>query len=256
MLRRFLTAAACLLLPRFAKPVALRLLGHRVANGASIGFSLIVADVLALERGTAIGRFNVITCRRLLLRHGCLIRDFNTIRGCFSVAMKRSAGIGKWNRIVRARDARGPALLHLAPGAGVALSHYINLDDSIGIGENSMLAGMHSQLWTHGFVHLSDRRTRAKVLGKIRIGANVYVGSACIVSPGVTIGDDVSLGAGCSVANALTEPGLYVPGPLRHIARTPEERLAKYERIDAQHAAGNPIYRGRVSRRPHEDGAP
>lgn len=242
---RVLSCLVALLAPRLLQRVLLNALGHQIGKGARIGFSLVFADRIHLQDGAWIGHFNVILCRRVLMRREAFLRSFNIVRGRFSLCFRDGASAGKWNRFVKARGDATFSCIVLKRGAAVALGHYLDADDTIVIGENSILAGMNSQVWTHGFVHMSDRRTRAKVVGPVRIGDNVYVGSGCVINPNVVIGDDVTVATGASVAKDLLERGLYAPQPLRHLARRPEERLSGYERVSPEGAAGNPVYRRR-----------
>ncbi|MFM7013252.1 MAG: acyltransferase [Betaproteobacteria bacterium] len=67
---------------------------------------------------------------------------------------------------------------------------------------------------------------RYRIDGRIRIGRNVYIGSASVVTAGVIISDEVIVGAGTTVARSLLEPGLYVSAGLRKLERppSPDER--------------------------------
>lgn len=241
--KRILSCLAAFALTGVAQRVVLNALGHRLGRGASIGWSLILVDLLCLDEDARIGHFNVIACRRIVLRRRAFLRSFNWARGRINLSLGRDASIGKGNRIVKARGSATTAHVRLDPGAAVSLGHYLNADDHIRLGWNAVLAGLHTQVWTHGFVHLADRRTRARIVGPVRIGANAYIGSRCVINPNVRIGDDVTLASGASVARDLIEPGLYAPGPLRHVARNPEERLADYVCVSSRDAGGHPVYR-------------
>lgn len=52
---------------------------------------------------------------------------------------------------------------------------------------------------------------------EIVIGCNVQIGAGAIVLPGVSICDDVVIGAGCIVSKSITEPGVYIGIPARKI---------------------------------------
>jgi acetyltransferase-like isoleucine patch superfamily enzyme len=51
----------------------------------------------------------------------------------------------------------------------------------------------------------------------VRIGNRVWLGVGVIVLPGVTIGDDVVVGAGAVVTRDCLEPGLYAGVPAERI---------------------------------------
>ena len=72
---------------------------------------------------------------------------------------------------------------------------------------------------------------RAYIIGPVRFGDNVYIGSMSCISPGITIAHNVAVGAHSSVAASLLEPGVYVSQKLRYIAKAPEERLEGLKRM-------------------------
>lgn len=228
-MRRLLTAMICLTLPARLKPPLLRWLGHRVDPSARIGPSLILADRLALGPGTRIGPGNLIKARRLLLRERAYIGYGNAIFGPLCLACEPGAAIGNRNVVLRTRapSLSLGAVLWLGEGAKITAGHHIDLTRSIHFGAWSILAGKGSQIWTHGYVHLSDPPARSRVDGRVRIGANVYIGAASVLSPGITIASGVSIGALSSVASDLPEAGLWVSQKLRHIALTPEARIER-----------------------------
>lgn len=239
--RRALTALVCVVLPRWAKPAALRWLGHRVHNSARIGFCLLAVDTLRLGRGARIRSFNYFHCRRVTVRQRALIGSFNYFSGPFSVSLAESTVIGRRNvfkgsELVRCR----PAQLRLGRRSSFSSGHYVNLDASVLVGTESVVGGIGCQFWTHGFVHMSDRRTRSLILGPISIGDNVYIGSGSVLNPGTCIGCDISIAANTSVSGSVTKPGFYVSQPLRHIPRSPEARVAALERLPD--TAGHPTY--------------
>lgn len=227
-LKRYATVAVCCLLPRRIKPFFLRALGHCVANGARIGFSLVVVERMHLEAGSRIGALNFIKLRRLVMRRAAYIGTTNIISGNFSLRLGYQAAVGNRNLINR-----GPgepdeyaSQLWLDTWSKITASHYVNVAASIVMGEYSTVAGSGTQLWTHGFVHMRTGLGRAEVRGKIKIGNNVYIGSQCCLNPGIRIVHGVAIGSHSSVAKSLLQPGLYVSQPLRYIPITPEERLS------------------------------
>ena len=59
--------------------------------------------------------------------------------------------------------------------------------------------------------------TSEHVFDKVKIGNDVVLFAGCILSPGVTLGDGVMVGAGSLVLNDLLEPGLYAGTPAKKI---------------------------------------
>lgn len=68
-----------------------------------------------------------------------------------------------------------------------------------------------------GVALFRDEYSGLNSYGKIKVGSNVFIGINTIILPGVTIGDNVVIGAG-SIVNKSIEPNLVVAGiPARKI---------------------------------------
>ncbi len=100
-IRRYLCAAICLLMPRFAKPFLLRACGHPIAKDARIGFSLVLVDRLAMQSGASIGAFNILALRRCALRAQAHIGRVNVFKHDFSLRMGARSKIGNRNIFIR-----------------------------------------------------------------------------------------------------------------------------------------------------------
>ena len=65
-----------------------------------------------------------------------------------------------------------------------------------------------------------------------RIGYGSIIGSCCSMTAGITIGDNVILGANCGVYKSLLESGVYMGNPAKKTQELPEgyylERPADY----------------------------
>jgi sugar O-acyltransferase (sialic acid O-acetyltransferase NeuD family) len=60
------------------------------------------------------------------------------------------------------------------------------------------------------------------ISGNVRIGGNCNVGSNAVIRNGVTICDDVIIGAGSVVVKDITEPGIYIGNPVVRMDRRPK----------------------------------
>ncbi|MDR1738419.1 MAG: acyltransferase [Candidatus Symbiothrix sp.] len=67
------------------------------------------------------------------------------------------------------------------------------------------------------------------IIKPINIGNNVYIGTNCIILPGVTIGDNVIIGAGSIVTKDIPSNTVYAGIPARFI-KTVEEYKSKIEK--------------------------
>ena len=247
--RVLISATAALLLPSALARLALGLLGHRMARGARIGFSLVLAQRLQMASGSHIGHFNLINVRRLVLGAESSIGRANLLNGRISVLLAQRAALGNRNRVLRApvpEVAHGPASLRIGHWSKITSDHKIDCTCSVRIGRYATVAGSGSQLWTHGYVHAQQGPARYRVDGPVHIGNNVYIGSACIVTTGVRIADGIIVGAGTTVARSLTAPGMYVSAGIRQVDRpaAPGSR-ADLQRIDDPRLC-EAVYRKRV----------
>lgn len=59
----------------------------------------------------------------------------------------------------------------------------------------------------------------AGIMGRVKIGRQCYVGAGAIVREGITICDNVILGAGAVVVKDITEAGIYVGTPAKKLER-------------------------------------
>jgi acetyltransferase-like isoleucine patch superfamily enzyme len=235
--RRVVTGFVCLCLPSMLARCLLRLLGHTVGKRVRLGFSIVLADHLALEGDARIGHFNIIVVRRLVMRAGSYFGRANVVHGPMDVCLRQRAAIGNNNKVVRGPHGSvtsGPSMLRLGELTKITSQHRLDCTSSIHLGDFTQVAGTSCQLWTHGYVHAEAGADRYRIDGSIRIGSSVYVGSGCIVTAGVCIADGVMVGAGSVVSKSLVETGLYVGSGLRQLARPadPELRLDLVRVID------------------------
>lgn len=205
------------------------LLGHSIDNRVRIGLSFICANRILLQEGVHIGHFNLVRVNRLVMRRSASIGRSNLVNGPFSVNLRARAAIGNRNKILRGplgTVVSGSSLFSLGELTKITADHRIDCTASVTVGAFSTVAGTSCELWTHGYVHDHKGPGRYRIDGPIRIGHNVYIGSASIVTAGVTIADGVIIGAGTTVARSLLEPGLYVSAGLRQLNRpdAPDQR--------------------------------
>jgi len=211
------------------KPPLLNLAGHRVARDARIASCVLLCRRLCLGPGTRIGRFNLIATQRLLMREGAAIGAMNFLKGRASVWLAPGAEIGNRNKITRGHvpGVVPPSQLRLGALSKLTADHTVDLGDSVLIAGNTVLGGLSSQVWTHGFIHQPDNPERIYIRGKVLIGEGCFIGSRACISAGTVIGDHVSIGAQSSVAGRLTEPGVYVSQRLRHLEIDPVARVSE-----------------------------
>ena len=108
--------------------------------------------------------------------------------------------------------------------ASIQIKHLFDVTANVKIGENSLFAGAGTQVWSHSFLLENKGSRRHRIEGDIK-GNNVNISARCILLCGITICDNVIIGANCCVSHNITQGGLYVSQSLRYIPYNAEEKL-------------------------------
>jgi acetyltransferase-like isoleucine patch superfamily enzyme len=243
--RRLLVATLVLLFPLVLVRTFLNALGCRVSSDAKVGFSWLFCRRLELQGGSRVGHFNYFCVNRLSLGSSAKIGDLNIARGPFDIVLLDRAGIGNRNTFARAPlgVTYGHAQIQLGRDSKITAGHTIDCTATILFGDNSILAGKGSQVWTHGYVHRLNAGARYRVDGEVRIGDNVYLGSRVIITSGVVVLSGVIVGAGVILSKELNAVGMYVSAPLRMLARpSPPGSRSDLNRIECPELAEE-VYR-------------
>jgi acetyltransferase-like isoleucine patch superfamily enzyme len=232
-----------MLLPARAARILLNGTKFRIDKSAKIGLSWIEIERLSLGAGARIGHFNVLRIRALEADQQSYLSHLNRLVGPYSIRLAAQAGIGNRNQIVRSpANSDTDAVLSLGTWAKVTSGHYLDMTSSISVGDYSTIAGFGCQLWTHGYIHAERGLDRYRIDGSIEIGSNVYIGTMCFISMGVSIVDGAIVGGGTSVAKDLSQPCLYVSSPIRCLPRPPDPASrGDLERVPSQ--SGDIVYR-------------
>lgn len=80
-----------------------------------------------------------------------------------------------------------------------------------------------TEFFTHGGIYCLQIRYNDPDLdyfGKIKIGNYVSIGEGCKIMPGVTIGDNVIIGAGSVVTKSIPDGFMVAGNPIKHIGYT------------------------------------
>ena len=211
------------------------MLGYSIGRKVKIGFSIIMVNNITMMSNSKIGHFNLVKVDTLEMGENAGIGLLNIIRGPFDVKLRKRAAIGKNCLIRRGKVGTvtvGKSELILGELSKLTANHFIDMTRSIIFGDFSTLAGIRSQLWTHGYVHAPEGPDRFRVDGEITIGSNVYIGSGVIINPGVYISDTINIGGGAVVSKSLHEKGMYVAQALRHLDKGYEDIKAKLKKVE------------------------
>ncbi|WP_417200980.1 acyltransferase [Bizionia sp.] len=218
-MKKLLTLLFGLIPINIIKIFLLRTLGHAISYNSYIGFGILATKNIELKKHSKIKHFNFIKVESLILEESGFIGSFNILNGPLTIFLEKHAGISKQNKIRRSKApiSYGKAELHLGENAIIVSNHFLDLTKSVSLGNNSILAGIGSQLWTHGYYHADFGKERIRIDGEIHIGNNVYIGSGCIFNPGVNVANAIHIGAGSVISKNLELSGMYVGQGLRYI---------------------------------------
>ena len=198
---------------------------------ARIGFSLVLVDRIWMAPSARIGHLNYLNIRRVIMRKGAYLGRMNALNGPFSLWLDEQAALGNANKVVRGPTRTvtvGPSYLRLGRLTKITSNHRVDCTRSVSFGDYCTLAGIGSMIWTHGYVHDAEGPGRYRIDGSVVIGDNVNIGAGSILSMGIRITSGVMIGAGCTIARNLAEPGLYVSSAIRKlpIPQDPDGRVA------------------------------
>jgi acetyltransferase-like isoleucine patch superfamily enzyme len=218
-MKKITVALLCFFLPSYILRILLKIIGVKIGSNVKIGFSIIMLDKFEIHNKCKIGHFNFINIKTLMMAESSYIGHLNILRGPFSIVLKKRAAIGKNCLIRRSSNgvSYGQSQLILGELTKLTSNHFLDVTRSVTFGDFCTLAGIRSQLWTHGYVHATSGPDRFRVDGEIKIGNNVYIGSGVIINPGVGIADAINIGGNSTVSKSLTKPGMYVSQPLRYL---------------------------------------
>ncbi|AUS05216.1 acyltransferase [Pseudotamlana carrageenivorans] len=230
-------------LPSFLGVWLLRAFGYKVGKKVKIGFSFIKADQIYFGDNVKIGHFNLLLNKSLMLEREAKIGYLNILKGPFELVLKKSAAIGNKNYITRGElgVTYGESVLKLGELTKITTGHHLDLTQSVIFGDFSILAGIRSQIWTHGYYHADTGSGRVRIDGQIQIGDNVYIGSGSIFNPGVKVANAIHIGAGSVISKDLKEKGMYVGQALRYLDADMEKVTTKLKKVEIKNLV-EPVY--------------
>ena len=184
-----------------------------------------------MEKGACIKHFNLIVISKLYMKEKSLIRRGNILKGCGEVILGVASKINQFNKVTAGSAYK--STLSLGTNTIVGSNHLLELTSNVTIGDYSILAGAGTQIWTHGFYFSKAHPPkRWRVDSEVIIKKNVYVGTRCVITPGVVIQDNITIGAGSVISKNLDQQGLYVNQRLRFIEFDPDVAIHKFKKIN------------------------
>ena len=237
---RLALLAVIALLPGFVKrPLYRALFRYRIGRGVRIGLVILDAGMVELGEGTEIGHLNLITrVGSFVTGRSVRIGSLNIIRGGQRVRLGDYAEVMRLNVLNAIPDhdctTSPTSRLEIGRGAVVVSGHRIDFTDEVTIGQNVIIGGRNSSLWTH------NRQSTAP----IAIGDFCYLGSEVRLAPGARLAERSILGLGSVLAGVIDTPGSLVGGVPARIIRplTPEDDVLIHRK--ARPDAPDDLYSG------------
>lgn len=211
----------CAILPQKIKfSIYRRTMAAEIESDVHVGISVIYARKLVLKKGSFIGNFNILrNIEKLELGQGARIGNKNYATA-LPLGSKRHFG---------QFPERFPALV-LGDHASITGNHFFDCNDQISIGDFSIIAGRATFIYTHGISVMEAQQTCAPV----KIGKYCMVAARCVLVKGASLPDYSVLGAQSVLVKEYAEPyKLYSGNPAKPARPLPEH--AKFFSRIVQH---------------------
>ena len=190
-----------------------RLLGYKVSSGAKIS-ALTLIDANSCEIGrVTIGPLNYISVKKLILKNDVTIGRLNRFKWIGKLYVEEVSSIVSGNVAFGSRPGISPfessQNFYIGKKCIITNKHLFDISDELKIGDDVTIGGTGTQFWTHSF----DLQ-HIKIQAGIKIGNQVYIGSRCLILGGVSVADNVIIGAGTNVSRSISRAGFYVSSEL------------------------------------------
>lgn len=223
------------LLPSALKVWYYRLRGARIGRGVHIGpLTVLIAKTIEIGEGTSVGFATVIRGKDVCIRRHVKI-------GSMTFLDVDQIFIDDDTKINEQVFAGGPTLpesaLKIGKNCIIMQYTFLNTTKPLTIGDGSGIGG-HCLLFTHGSWQ-SELDGYPVTFAPITLGKNVWLPWRVFIMPGVTVGDDVTIGANSLVTRNIPAGSLAAGSPARILCTapdyprqlTPEDRKLRLERM-------------------------
>ena len=187
--------------------------GYDIDYKSRIGLLNLLNCDKVFVRGARIGHLNQVQCTSFTMKEGSYLRFMNKITLVRNVEMASESEISRRNIIMGLYtsdfERKDECNFYIGNKSLLTNHHRVDCTSYVNIGDNVVVAGSDTQIWTHGFDN-----NRCMIVKPITIGNNIYVGSRCIICQGVTVSNNVIIGAGTCVHKSINESGFYISNEL------------------------------------------
>jgi acetyltransferase-like isoleucine patch superfamily enzyme len=214
------------ILPSFLKKIIYRVKGYKIGKNVSIGFgSVIIGKSVVLQDNVKIGFLSIIRAREIKIERFSII-------GSFTMIDTGKLRIGEDSRINEQVIVGGmitpQSALDLGKRTIIMEYSFINTTLPVTIGDDSGIGG-HCLLFTHGS-WLSQLDGFPVTFAPITLGKKVWLPWRVFIMPGVTIGNEVVIGANSLVSKNLPSNVLAAGSPAQIIKENYPSKITDEKR--------------------------
>jgi acetyltransferase-like isoleucine patch superfamily enzyme len=215
------------LFPSFLKKIIYRMKGYNIGKNVTIGLgSVIIGKEVAIENNTKIGFVSVIRARKIQIGRFVQI-------GSLVMIDTEKIEIGEDTRInenvIIAGIKTPESLIKIGKRAIIMEYSFINPTKPIIIGDDTGIGG-HCLLFTHGS-WLSQLDGFPVTFAPITLGNNVWLPWRVFIMPGVSVGDNVVIGANSLLSKNIPSNCLAAGSPAKIIKEEYPPSLEEEERM-------------------------
>jgi len=215
-------------LPSFLKKIIYKLKGYKIGKGVSINLgAVIIGKKVLIEDGVKIGFLTIIRGKEITIKRFVKIGSMSVI-DTEKIFIDEDARI---NEQVYIGGMKTPqSSLHLGKRAIIMQMSYLNPTLPITIGDDSGIGG-HCLFFTHGSWNNQLEGFPVK-FAPINLGKKVWLPWRVFVMPGVTIGDEVVIGANSLITSNIPSNSLAAGNPAKILKQDYPQRPSENQKMD------------------------
>lgn len=215
-------------LPSFLKKTIYKLKGYKIGKGVKFGLgSVVIGKDVIIGDYSKIGFITVIRAKKIDIRRFVTIGSLTMI-DTESILIDEDARINE-NVIIGGQ--KTPESFFKLGKRGIIMEYsFINPTKPVIIGNDSGIGG-HCLLFTHGS-WLNELDGFPVTFAPITIGERVWLPWRVFIMPGVTIGDEVVIGANSLITSDLPSNVLATGSPAKIIKQNYPIRLTTEKRLE------------------------
>lgn len=157
-----------------------------------------------IEKNVRIG-LSFIDAEKVILKRNVRIGHFNTIKQLKRFEIGENSSLMNHNRFINGKEKWDNAFI-VGENCGITSRHLFDSGGGIYIGNDVIIAGAATQIWSHEV-------RKGTIPRPVYIGSNIYIGASVLIAPGANIPSNSIVGLGTVVPSKLVaEEGSLIVG--------------------------------------------